>query len=241
MANPIEIITKPVGFGVRTAFGAVRGATHLVQGLTGGGAHEQPLETPDEEPRHPAPPQRRPAQARRPAPRRRPAAPRKPPERRSSRQPKPLDDVAITRKVESVIFRSELAPKGSVDVNTAGGVVWLRGEAKTPEMIRQLEAQALEIPEVKRVENLLHLPHTPAPTRADTPASQQHTQRSAPAPAARKVTSGPITSERHVEGAEPSPAEIAGAQRGRPAAPLGSEDKGEDGTGESTETPPNGA
>ena len=33
--------------------------------------------------------------------------------------------------------------------------------------------QALRIPEVKGVENLLHLRKTPAPTRADTPRSQR--------------------------------------------------------------------
>ena len=50
-------------------------------------------------------------------------------------------------------------------MNAAAGVVWLRGEARTPEMIKALERQALEVPEVSRVENLLHLPKTPAPTR----------------------------------------------------------------------------
>ena len=121
-----------------------------------------------------------------------------------------------------MIFRDESVPKGSIDVNSADGVVWLRGEAKTPEMIKGLEAQAREIPEVKQVENLLHLPHTPSPTRADTPAAQQRTRRSRPAPAKRKVTSAPTTSERHVKTGEPAPKDIAKAGRGRRPAPLGS-------------------
>jgi osmotically-inducible protein OsmY len=64
-----------------------------------------------------------------------------------------------------VIFRDDSIPKGKIDVNAADGVVWLRGEARTPEMIKALAQQASEIPEVKQVENLLHLPKTPAPTR----------------------------------------------------------------------------
>ena len=92
--------------------------------------------------------------------------------------PKSLDDVAVARKVESVIFRQRGAQKGKIDVNAADGVVWLRGEAKTPDLIKTLERQARQIPEVKRVENLLHLPKTPAPTRTDTPAAQRKTRRS---------------------------------------------------------------
>jgi len=114
-----------------------------------------------------------------PAPTRRPAPPRR---------PKDLDDVAIARKVESVIFRGRTVAKGKVDVNVADGVVWLRGEVKTPDLVKQLEAKAREVPEVKGVENLLHLPKTPAPSRTDTPASQRKTRRTKPSPAARKVT-----------------------------------------------------
>ena len=84
----------------------------------------------------------------------------------ATQAPKDLDDVAVARKVETVIFRDDSVPKGKIDVNAADGIVWLRGEAKTPEMIKNLAAQASAIPEVKRVENLLHLPKTPAPTRS---------------------------------------------------------------------------
>jgi hypothetical protein len=90
--------------------------------------------------------------------------PRKPPPQ-ASRVPKDLDDVALARKVETIIFRDDAVPKGDIDVNAANGVVWLRGQAKTPEMIKGLERQCAAIPEVRQVENLLHLPKTPAPTR----------------------------------------------------------------------------
>jgi hypothetical protein len=91
--------------------------------------------------------------------------PRKRTSPQASRAPKDLDDVSLARKVETVIFRDDAVAKGKIDVNAADGVVWLRGEAKTPEQIKTLEQETLVIPEVKRVENLLHLPKTPAPTR----------------------------------------------------------------------------
>jgi hypothetical protein len=85
--------------------------------------------------------------------------------RKASRVPKDLDDVGLARKVETIIFRDDNVPKGHIDVNAANGVVWLRGQAKTPEMIKVLVRQCAAIPEVRQVENLLHLPKTPAPTR----------------------------------------------------------------------------
>ena len=109
----------------------------------------------------PLPPEPRKAK---PKPRRQAAA-RKRPSPQATQTPKDLDDVAIARKVETVIFRDDQVPKGKIDVNCAEGVVWLRGEAKTPEMIKMLQREAEAVPEVRRVENLLHLPKTPAPGR----------------------------------------------------------------------------
>ena len=152
MPTPLEILTKPLQIGAQIAFGAIGN----IQKLLGGGQHEEP-----------------------------PAEPPKPeaqqPQRRSSTQPKQLDDVTITRKVETVLFRDESVDKGKISVNTANGVVSLRGEAKTPEQIKQLEAKAQAIPEVKEVENLLHLPKTPArrsnrqPAAARKPAPKRTT------------------------------------------------------------------
>src|SRR5690606_1959662 len=84
--------------------------------------------------------------------------------------PKDLDDATIARKVESAIFRDRKIAKGKVDVNVADGVVWLRGEVKRPELVTEAEDRARAVPEVREVENLLHLPKTPAPSRTDTPA-----------------------------------------------------------------------
>jgi osmotically-inducible protein OsmY len=84
--------------------------------------------------------------------------------------PKPdMDDQTLKNKVETEIFRAEDAPKGSVNVSVVAGVVELRGEVKRPEIKKAIEAKARRIPEVRDVRNLLHLPKTPAPGRADSP------------------------------------------------------------------------
>jgi hypothetical protein len=143
--------------------------------------------------------------------------------------PKDLDDVTLARKVETEIFRSAGAPKGKVDVNAVDGVVWLRGEVKRPEQIKALEAKARAIPEVRDVENLLHLPKTPAPSRTDTPKSQRRT-RSARGGRERERKQGPrrITGQANAEKAppeaEPSPAAKATTGTGREPPPFGSEE-----------------
>ena len=82
------------------------------------------------------------------------------------REEPPTDEVTLARKVESVIFRDEDVPKGKINVNAEGGVVFLRGAANTPEQIEEIEQKTREIPGVEEVENLLHLPGTPAPARS---------------------------------------------------------------------------
>jgi hypothetical protein len=199
MANPLETLTKVVGFGIQQGTKILGGAISTVTGGGGDDAQQQ------EQPQSRAQEQRQ----------RQQTAAR---QRRSSQQPKALDDVTITRKVESEIFRGSKVNKGKISVNTADGVVWLRGEAKNPEQVKELEAKALAIPEVKRVENLLHLPKTPAPNKTrSTKAAQSK----------RKVTSGRTTSEKRASTApkEPAPTDLASARAGRQPAPLGS-DKG---------------
>jgi hypothetical protein len=139
----------------------------------------------------------------------------------ASRMPKDLDDVGLARKVETVIFRDDSIPKGKIDVNAANGVVWLRGEATTPEMIKDLQRQTGAIPEVKQVENLLHLPNTPAATRTDTPASQRKTRSSTRRPTPEKTDQRGVTGERRSAGGEDLPVEAAHEGEGRKPAPLG--------------------
>jgi hypothetical protein len=224
MPTPLELLTKPLQIGAQVAFGAIQNIQKLVQGFSGGEHQEEPPEAHQKLQR-----EEQERQGQRPAAQSRPAA------RRA--KPKRLDDATITDKVETILFRDDDVDKGKIDVNTADGVVYLRGQAKTPEQIKALEAQTREIPEVRGVENLLHLPKTPAPTRADTPRSQQKSRRTKGTAAARKRTTPKRTStERRTSAAakaEPTPKELASKREGRRPAPLGSTGSGSSGNGSS--------
>jgi len=73
------------------------------------------------------------------------------------------DDTTLTHKVESELFRDAHEAKGHVSVNTANGVVQLRGEVERRELIDELVERARSIEGVRNVENLLHLPGEEAP------------------------------------------------------------------------------
>jgi osmotically-inducible protein OsmY len=78
-------------------------------------------------------------------------------------EPKDFDDATLKAKVETEIFRPADAPKGSVDVNAQDGIVQLRGEVQTPELIDELVDRTRRVQGVRDVENLLHLPESAAP------------------------------------------------------------------------------
>lgn len=73
------------------------------------------------------------------------------------------DDATLAHKVETVLFRDRTIDKGRLNVNAQYGVVYLRGTAESPERISEIEDQTRRIAGVQDVENLLHLPGTPAP------------------------------------------------------------------------------
>jgi hypothetical protein len=139
----------------------------------------------------------------------------------TGREPTPaMNDATLKAKVETELFRPADAPKGRVTIGVVDGVVELRGTAKTPKQIRDLERRAREIPEVREVENLLHQPKTPAPTRTDAPAPKR--KRTASSGRGRRVSGGarrpaPSTGTRATPtGAENRPA--VSTERPRPAA-----------------------
>ena len=208
MPTPLEIVTKPLFFGARTAFGVTQTAFRTIQALTGGAEQPSPPQPAPEPQRESPPPARTQGQRRRP------------PQRRNTR-PKQLDDVSITRKVETELFRDRKVPKAKISINTAEGVVFVRGEAKNPELINEIEQRIGAIPEVKGVENLLHLPKTPAPTRADTPVEQQHSRRHKSSPTDRPIT-GRVNAEKKAKRGEAAPSDLAKSRKGRQPAPLGS-------------------
>jgi len=73
------------------------------------------------------------------------------------------DDATLRAKVESEIFRAPDAPKDRVSVNTANGIVYLRGQLERQEEIESLVAAARRVEGVQDVRNLLHQPGAPAP------------------------------------------------------------------------------
>jgi osmotically-inducible protein OsmY len=75
----------------------------------------------------------------------------------------PADDATLARKVESELARLDGVPKEKISVNSAEGVVQLRGEADSPELIDTLVERARAVRGVRDVENLLHLPGAEAP------------------------------------------------------------------------------
>jgi len=74
-----------------------------------------------------------------------------------------LDDATLKNKVETEIFRAADSPKGRVSVNAQHGIVQLRGEIDSTELIDDLVEKVRSIQGVRDVENLLHLAGTPAP------------------------------------------------------------------------------
>jgi osmotically-inducible protein OsmY len=77
--------------------------------------------------------------------------------------PAPVDDVTLTHKVQSEIFRDADAPKADVSVDVEAGVAHLRGTVEDDRWIDRLADDAKKVDGVKGVENLLQTPETPAP------------------------------------------------------------------------------
>ena len=65
--------------------------------------------------------------------------------------------------MESELFRDEHDVKGAVNVNAQEGVVQLRGQLPSLDLIDALVERTRKIHGVKDVENLLHTPGTEAP------------------------------------------------------------------------------
>jgi len=65
------------------------------------------------------------------------------------------NDQALAERVKSEIFRPADAPKDSVNINVENGVVYLRGQVKRPDEIKQLVKEAESVDGVRGVENLL--------------------------------------------------------------------------------------
>ena len=76
----------------------------------------------------------------------------------------PPNDATLAQKVMTEVFRDRRIPKGSINVNAENGVLQLRGQVEHPEEVLEIEGRVRRVPGVLDVENLLHLPGTPAKT-----------------------------------------------------------------------------
>jgi osmotically-inducible protein OsmY len=66
------------------------------------------------------------------------------------------NDATLVQKVESEVFRDPELPKGQINLNAENGVVFLRGEVESEDLVRRLEQAVADVQGVKGVENLLH-------------------------------------------------------------------------------------
>jgi hypothetical protein len=77
----------------------------------------------------------------------------------------PTDDLTILDRVESEVFADPTIPKGDINVMVVEGKAVLRGQVSETQ-IGAIEAAVRKVVGVKDVENLLHVPGTPAPNKA---------------------------------------------------------------------------
>ena len=73
-----------------------------------------------------------------------------------------FNDSDLAHKVETELFRDPNIPKGNINVNAENGTVVLRGQVENADEINVIERKVRDIPGVASVENLLHLPDSPA-------------------------------------------------------------------------------
>jgi BON domain len=70
----------------------------------------------------------------------------------------------VDERVRTALAEVPGLVSGSVQVESDGGTVWLRGELERAEAITEAERRAAAVSGVTEVRNLLHLPGTPPPT-----------------------------------------------------------------------------
>ena len=60
------------------------------------------------------------------------------------------------------VFRDHAVPKGRININAENGVVFLRGEVDSPELVSALEERVAKVRGVRGVKNLLNASASPA-------------------------------------------------------------------------------
>jgi osmotically-inducible protein OsmY len=78
----------------------------------------------------------------------------------------PVDDRTLVDKVRSEVFRRDRFARHVVNIDAFNGVVTLRGQLEDDAAIRDLVSAVGAVRGVRKVESLLHTPHTTAPNVA---------------------------------------------------------------------------
>ncbi len=74
-----------------------------------------------------------------------------------------MDDATVADRVRSEVLGRRDLDAGSLIVNVEEGVAYLRGQLNEPGRIERVVDLTGAVPGVRRVENLIHLPDSPAP------------------------------------------------------------------------------
>lgn len=77
------------------------------------------------------------------------------------------DDGTLKDRIESEIFSDTETSRENININVVNGIVTVRGELPNQGEIDDLVKRIQSVPNVKGVQNFLHLPGTPAPNKAE--------------------------------------------------------------------------
>lgn len=75
----------------------------------------------------------------------------------------PANDQALADKVKTEVLGDPEVPKDRINIDVSDGIVALRGEVDSRELMQALDDKARNVEGVRDVQNLLHLPGTPPP------------------------------------------------------------------------------
>ena len=75
------------------------------------------------------------------------------------------DDITLTQKIRSEVLGKATFDGCSVNIDSCDGVVHLRGELPSAELMATLEHAVERVHGVRKVESFLHLPGQPAPNK----------------------------------------------------------------------------
>ncbi len=81
----------------------------------------------------------------------------------------PENDQALTEKVKSEVLGEPDVPKDKINIDVSDGIVALRGEVESRDVMQSLDAKVRAVTGVREVQNLLHLPGEPPPNLEPVP------------------------------------------------------------------------